>query len=312
MRVGITGGAGFIGSNLAKSLFEYEHEVFILDNFSTGFKKNLEDVECTLIEGDLKNQETVKRFLLGCDLQYVYHLGAVGSVPRSIDNPLLSFENNAVATLNVLEAAREKKIPILFSSSSSVYGKNPKLPKEEIDWLSPISPYAAAKLSAEAMCLAYAESFGMEITIFRLFNVYGPKQNPDGAYAAVIPKWIRAAREGKPLQIYGDGEQSRDFTFVNDVTMIMSAVMKSNTGNKGPINLAFGTPVTLNQIVEVFGHYFGRVKVEYLPERKGDIRNSESNPNKLFSLGISPNQPTDIREGLKRTFEWFESRDKLD
>lgn len=306
MKIGITGGAGFIGSNLVQLLSEMGYQVYVFDNFSTGFQKNLQNLECTIIRGDLRNLNSIKKFLMEGECQVVFHIGAIGSVPRSIENPVMSFENNSLATLNLLEAAREYGTQVIFTSSSSVYGRNIRLPKVEKDWLSPISPYAAAKLAAEALCTSYSESFGMDIKVFRLFNVYGPKQNPDGTYAAVIPRWIRQARLGKSLQIYGDGEQKRDFTFVKDVTSVLLAAMESKKRMEGPINLAFGNPITLNQIIEIFREYYGKISVEYLPKRNGDIKDSESDPQMLLSLGITPKETTTLREGLFKTFEWFE------
>ena len=305
MRVGITGGAGFIGSNLAKNLDESGYSVSILDNLETGFISNLEGVNTNFVRADLKNLDEVDSFFQKEKIEYCVHLGALGSVPRSIDNPRASFEANAIATLNVLESVKKKSIPIIFSSSSSVYGKNLKLPKIEKDWLSPISPYAASKLAAEAMTLAFRESYGISTLVYRLFNVYGPKQNPDSLYAAVIPKWIFAAFKGEPLTVYGDGEQKRDFTFVDDVVQIFSNSIKENHDADYPVNLAFGNPVTLNEIIRVFKTYFGEIKVEYKEIRKGDIRNSESNPEALTDLHDNQIKKTPLEDGLLATFDWY-------
>jgi UDP-glucose 4-epimerase len=305
MKIGITGGAGFIGCNLARRLALAGHEVFIIDNLSTGFLDNLNETNHIFCNGDLTDWESVREFFSKTEPEYIFHLGALGSVPRSLENPRSSFENNALATLNVLEAARQSKTPILFSSSSSVYGKNVKLPKIETDWVAPISPYAASKLSAEALCQSFKESFNLRTSVFRLFNVYGPHQSAKSLYAAVIPKWIMAAKKGNPLEVFGDGEQKRDFTFVDDVTKVMEDVMNHVDEVIGPTNLAFGKPVTLNEILVVFREYFGDIEILYLPRRQGDIRDSESDPSKLLGLQIGPNEPTGIREGLLRTFEWF-------
>jgi UDP-glucose 4-epimerase len=258
-----------------------------------------------LVRADLKNLNEVEGFFQKEEIDYCIHLGALGSVPRSIDTPRASFEANAIATLNVLESVKRKSIPIIFSSSSSVYGKNPKLPKIEKDWLSPISPYAASKLAAEAMTLAFRESYGISTLVYRLFNVYGPKQNPDSLYAAVIPKWIFAAFKGEPLVVYGDGEQKRDFTFVDDVVQIISRSIRENHDADYPVNLAFGNPVTLNEIIGVFKSYFGGIKVEYKGIRKGDIRNSESNPKALSDLHNNQIKETPLEKGLIATFDWY-------
>jgi len=305
VRVGITGGAGFIGSNLAQHLVKYGYTVSVLDNLETGFLSNLEGVNANLVRADLKNLNEVEGFFQKEEIDYCIHLGALGSVPRSIDTPRASFEANAIATLNVLESVKKRSIPIIFSSSSSVYGKNPKLPKIEKDWLSPISPYAASKLAAEAMTLAFRESYGISTLVYRLFNVYGPKQNPDSLYAAVIPKWIFAAFKGEPLVVYGDGEQKRDFTFVDDVVQILSRSIRENHDADYPVNLAFGNPVTLNEIIGVFKSYFGGIKVEYKEIRKGDIRNSESNPKALSDLHNNQIKETPLEKGLIATFDWY-------
>ena len=304
MKVGITGGAGFIGSNLAKNLVGSGYSVSVLDNLETGLLSNLEGINTNFVRADLKNLYEVDSFFQKEKIEYCVHLGALGSVPRSIGNPRASFEANAIATLNVLESVKRKSIPIIFSSSSSVYGKNPKLPKIEKDWLSPISPYAASKLAAEAMTLAFRESYGIPTLVYRLFNVYGPKQNPDSLYAAVVPKWIFAAFKGEALVVYGDGEQKRDFTFVDDVVQILTNSIKEKHDSDYPVNLAFGNPVTLNEILGVFKSYFGGIKVEYKQIRKGDIRNSESNPATLSNLHNNINK-TPLEVGLVATFEWF-------
>ena len=305
MRVGITGGAGFIGSNLAQHLVKSGYTVSVLDNLETGFLSNLEGVNANLVRADLKNLNEVEGFFQKEEIDYCIHLGALGSVPRSINTPRASFEANAIATLNVLESVKKRSIPIIFSSSSSVYGKNPKLPKIEKDWLSPISPYAASKLAAEAMTLAFRESYGISTLVYRLFNVYGPKQNPDSLYAAVIPKWIFAAFKGERLVVYGDGEQKRDFTFVDDVVQILSRSIRENHDADYPVNLAFGNPVTLNEIIGVFKSYFGGIKVEYKEIRKGDIRNSESNPKALSDLHNNQIKETPLEKGLIATFDWY-------
>jgi UDP-glucose 4-epimerase len=305
VRIGVTGGAGFIGSNLARHLVLTGHDVSIFDNLETGILNNLEGVKANLVRADLKNANEVEGFFQKEEIDYCIHLGALGSVPRSIDTPRASFEANAIATLNVLESVKKRSIPIIFSSSSSVYGKNPKLPKIEKDWLSPISPYAASKLAAEAMTLAFRESYGISTLVYRLFNVYGPKQNPDSLYAAVIPKWIFAAFKGEPLVVYGDGEQKRDFTFVDDVVQILSRSIRENHDADFPVNLAFGNPVTLNEIIGVFKSHFGGIKVEYKEIRKGDIRNSESNPKALSDLHNNQIKETPLEKGLIATFDWY-------
>jgi len=308
MKIGITGGAGFIGSNLVGQLIRSGHEVSVFDNFETGFRENLLSLSVNITQGDLKNIDAVNNFFSKSEIEYCVHLGALGSVPRSIENPRASFDSNAIATLNVLEIARIRLTPVLFSSSSSVYGMNKNLPKIEKDWLSPISPYAASKLAAEGFTMAYRESYGLPITIYRLFNVYGPHQNPESLYAAVLPKWIFAAFNNQPLVVFGDGEQRRDFTFVDDVISVFEKSIIAKHNIDYPINLAFGNPVTLNQILKVFRAYFGTIEVQYREIRNGDIRDSESNPKSLMNLHESKLSQTTLENGLLKTFDWFKHR----
>ena len=307
MKIGVAGGAGFIGSNLVEHLVVQGHQVAVFDNLETGSLKNLSGLDYEFVNGDLRDINAIKNFLSNKKIQHLVHLGALGSVPRSIAQPRQSFESNAIATLNVLEAIKEAKIPMVFSSSSSVYGSNPKLPKSETDWLSPLSPYAASKMAAEGMCLAFKESFNVSVTIYRLFNVFGPRQNPDGVYAAVLPRWIFAAFNQKPLVVFGDGEQRRDFTFVNDVVSILHKSILAEPNAKYPVNLAFGRSITLNRILEVFKDYFGDIEIEFQGVRKGDVRDSESDATQLYKLHDGNLQITSIEQGLIQTFDWFKT-----
>ena len=307
MKVAVTGGAGFIGSNLTASLLEAGHQVSIFDNLETGNLENIENLDVEFVKGDLRNQSEVQDFFANRNLEYCIHLGAMGSVPRSIENPRTSFEANVLGTFNLLESARIARVPIIYSSSSSVYGSNLKLPKEELDWQSPISPYGSFKSSSESMLMAYGKSYDFKINIFRLFNVYGPRQNPHGAYSAVIPRWIISAFRNEPITIFGDGNQKRDFTFVEDVNKIILLTMNKLESEMLPINLAFGNPVTLNEMVSIFKEFFPRLEVTYSDVRKGDIRDSESDPKKLMSY-IGDFAPTSLREGLHFTFNWYKKR----
>jgi UDP-glucose 4-epimerase len=308
VRVGISGGAGFIGSNLAQRLSLLGHEVYVLDNLETGNFENLDGLSVKFLFGDLRDSETVRNFIQENRIQYFFHLGALGSVPRSVKDPRKSFETNSLSTLNVLESVREFDIPLVFTSSSSVYGKNPGLPKNEKDWLSPISPYAASKLASEALISSYQETYGLRVAIFRLFNVYGPRQNPDGTYAAVIPKWILAAFRNEPLIVYGDGEQRRDFTFIDDVTHVMQRTLENNLNLEHPVNLAFGQPKSLNQILDIFSQYFNHVTVKYEGKRNGDIIDSSASSEKLFKLLPDCVNLTSLDKGLLRTFEWYKNK----
>lgn len=304
MQIAIVGGAGFIGSNLASKLLEIGHSVTVFDNFSTGTRENLESLHVDVVEGDITSSKDIKYFFESNNFDFCYHLAALGSVPRSIVDPRSSFDANVIGTFNLLEQIRVKRIPLVYTSSSSVYGSNPKLPKEEMDWQIPISPYGGFKAANEDMLQAYAQAYNLKIIIFRLFNVYGPHQNSQGAYSAVIPRWISAALRGNSIEVEGDGEQKRDFTFVSDVAEVLKLATDIDIEVKGPINLAFGRPVTLNEILKILSGVFQDLRVEFRDSRKGDIKNSESNPKKLYEV-IGPYTPKSIKEGIAETITWY-------
>ena len=232
-KVLVTGGAGFIGSNLVRALQERGDDVRVLDNFSTGFRANLEDLDLEIVEGELRSYERVHNAVRGTEV--VYHLGALGSVPRSVQDPLTSNAVNVEGTLNVLLAARDEQVRrVVFASSTSVYGTNPPLPTSEDALLDPISPYGVAKLAAERYCGAFSRVYeAFETVVLRYFNVYGPRQSPFSQYAAVIPLFIAAIAAGEPVTIYGDGEQSRDFTYVDDAVAATIAV-RGRRGRERP------------------------------------------------------------------------------
>ena len=303
MQIALVGGAGFIGSNLASKLLQRGDSVTVFDNFSTGTKKNLDSMNVEVVEADLLSTREVKLFFDSKDFDFCYHLAALGSVPRSIADPSSSFNANVVGTFNLLEQIRIKRIPLIYTSSSSVYGSNSKLPKEEMDWQLPISPYGGFKAANEDILKSYSKAYNLKIIIFRLFNVYGPHQNPNGAYAAVIPRWISAALHGNPIKVHGDGEQKRDFTYVSDVTEVLKRASEIEIDIGSPINLAFGRPISLNEVVKILRQNFQELKVEYCENRQGDIRNSESSPEKLLEV-IGPFAPKDITEGIAETIEW--------
>jgi UDP-glucose 4-epimerase len=301
-KVAITGGAGFIGSNLAASLIAKGHEVTIIDDLSTGLIANIDRKNSDFKELSITDASKLKKALKGAET--IFHLGARGSVPRSIKNPVATHEVNATGTLNVLEAARESGAHVIFSSSSSVYGRNMQLPKEEKMWLGPMTPYAASKLAAEGYVESYGTSYEIPVTLLRFFNVFGPRQRPDHEYAAVIPKWIWLAMQGKPLDLYGDGTQSRDFTYVKTVVDIAISAMENKVTTQGAVNLAYGNRIFLSEVVDLLRDEFPNLEVNSLPIRAGDVKESQNSPELLKSL--FPNvMPYEFRDALKETINWL-------
>lgn len=307
MRLLITGGAGFIGSNLARMALGAGHEVVILDNLSTGYRENVEDIDVTFVEGSLLDEDAVKKAVDGVDS--VVHLAALGSVPRSIKDPVTSHHMNATGTLLLLEASRAAGVGhFLVSSSSSVYGLNPALPKNERQWIRPISPYAVTKLAQEQYTLAYQQSYGMNTLAFRFFNVYGPRQMPGHVYAAVIPVWFDALIKGEPLWVNGDGLHSRDFTFVETVAGVLLDAATRQVGHPEPVNLAFGSNTTLLDLIAEMEKVSGlKADVRHRDPRPGDLKASMADNSSL--MGLFPDvQATPLTEGLTKTFEWLSAR----
>jgi len=308
MQVTVTGGAGFIGANLCRRLVAHDavDRVVVLDDLSTGSLDNLAGLDVELVEGTLLDPADVDRSVGGADA--VVHLGARPSVPRSLQDPVASHDANATGTVNVLEAARRAGGPIVVvASSSSVYGANPTLPKHEDLTPMPVSPYAASKLAAESYALAYQRSFGLPTLAFRFFNVFGPLQLAGHAYAAVIPAFVDAALRGEPLPVHGDGTQSRDFTFVDTVTeVITDAVVRPVTADR-PVNLAFGTRTDLNAVIALLEELLGReLPVATLPSRAGDVPHSQADNSALRAL-FPDVVPVELRDGLAATVAWMAS-----
>jgi nucleoside-diphosphate-sugar epimerase len=302
-RVLVTGGAGFIGSNLVRALLEHGDEVRVLDNFSTGDRENLEGLDIEIVEGELRSYERVHNAVRGVEV--VYHLGALGSVPRSVQDPLTSSAVNVEGTLNVLLAARDENVRrVVFSSSTSVYGSTRQLPTGEDAPPDPISPYGVAKLAAERYCVSFSRVYeSFESVVLRYFNVFGPRQSPFSQYAAVVPRFVTAIDAGEPVEIHGDGEQSRDFTYVGNV---VDATIRAGeaSGASGEIfNVAAGLPASVNTIAETIGEILGKpVERRHVPRRAGDIRDSWADLTKSRRiLGYEP--AVDLREGLRRTIE---------
>jgi UDP-glucose 4-epimerase len=298
----VTGGAGFIGANLVRALLERGDHVRVLDNFSTGNRANLAGVDgaVEVIEGDLRSYERVHTAVRSSEL--VYHLGALGSVPRSVQDPLTSTAVNVEGTLNVLLAARDEGVRrVVFASSSSVYGDGGVFPRVETAAPNPISPYAVAKLAAERYCVSFHRVYGLETVALRYFNVFGPYQDPRSQYAAVVPRFIQAVAEGRPVTVYGDGSQSRDFTYVANVVEANLAAAEAPTAAGTVLNVATGGSETVDHLADTVGRLL-RLPVEkrYEPARPGDVEQSWADISAAAT--ILDYMPTvEFEEGLRRT-----------
>ena len=305
MRVVVTGGAGFIGANLVRHLLDLDHEVVAVDDLSTGSKRNLDGLDgVQLVEGTILDAGLLDEALSGADS--VVHLAARPSVPRSIENPMASHHANATGTLEVLEAARRAgNVHVVLASSSSVYGANPTLPKHEGLATAPISPYGVSKLATEAYAAAYLACYGLPTLAFRFFNVFGPLQPADHAYAAVLPKFIDAALGDRSVPVHGDGLQTRDFTYVGSVVAVIAEALRRKVTSPGPVNLAFGSRRSLLDVIEILRQMTGRdIRIEHTDPRPGDIRDSQADQTRL--QGLFPDiVPVDFAEGLRSTVDWF-------
>jgi nucleoside-diphosphate-sugar epimerase len=305
----VTGGGGFIGSHLVDRLLHDGHDVRVLDNFATGHRENLAEAldHIEMIEGDIQSYERAHNAVRGCDL--VFHLAALPSVPRSIQDPLTSTASNVTGTLNVLLAARDEGVRrVVFGSSSSVYGPQREYPQREHAAARPIAPYAVSKLAAEGYCRAFTHVYGLETVALRYFNVFGPRQDPLSQYAAVIPKFITAVLAGESPVIYGDGEQSRDFTYI-DNTVEGTVLASTAKGVAGEVfNVACGDETTLNELVRSIGELSGRpVEATYTPRKPGDLERSLADISRAReALGYEP--AIDVPRGLERTFLHLEAQ----
>lgn len=303
-RVLVTGGGGFIGSNLVRALLERGDSVRVLDNFATGNRRNLagldDDVE--VVEGELRSYERVHNAVRGVDV--VFHQGALPSVPRSVQDPLTTGAVNVEGTLNVLLAARDESVArVVFASSSSVYGNSGTLPRQESQPPDPISPYAVAKLAAERYCVSFFRVYGLETVALRYFNVFGERQDPTSQYAAVVPRFITAIAEGRPVPIHGDGTQSRDFTYVaNVVAANLLAAERPDVGGS-VLNVATGRQASVNDLADAIGEAVGLpVEKEYLPTRAGDVRDSWADVSEAARL-LGYETRVGLEEGLRLTAE---------
>jgi nucleoside-diphosphate-sugar epimerase len=308
----VTGGAGFIGSNIVRRLVNEGYEVRVLDNFSTGSRENLHGLDIELIEGDLTSYHMVQRAVTSVD--YVLHQGALPSVPRSVNDPIASVNVNTLGTLNVLTAAREAGVNrLVYASSSSIYGDAPEFPKREDMLPSPKSPYAASKLAGEYLCHAFYETYGLETIVLRYFNVFGPFQSPHSEYAAVVPNFIVAGLSDRPAIVFGDGRQSRDFTFVDNVVEANLAAVTASSEAAGRVfNVACGESYSLLDLLDVLGRILEkRIERDHRDPRPGDVRDSLADVSAARDiLGYRPT--VGFQQGLGKTVAWLQESLLLD
>lgn len=307
----VTGGAGFIGSHIVEALVGQGERVRVLDDFSTGKRENIAPFldRIDLVEGDLSDLETVRRAMRG--VEFVLHQGALPSVPKSIQDPLATNRANVRGTLNVLVAARDEGVRrVVYAASSSAYGDSPSLPKEESMKPEPLSPYAVQKYTGELYCRNFYTLYGLETVSIRYFNVFGPRQDPNSQYAAVIPRFVTALRDGRPPVIYGDGEQSRDFTYVENVVRANLLALRAPEAAGEMMNFACGTRYTLNEVCRTLQQIL-KTNIAPIHEapRPGDVRHSQADIRKSQRLlGYTAHVP--FEEGLRRTVGFFCSQDK--
>jgi nucleoside-diphosphate-sugar epimerase len=305
----ITGGAGFIGSNLARKLLSLGEEVVVLDDLSTGKRENLEDIKdrVKFIVGDICDIAKVREAMEGID--YVFHQAAVVSVPRSIDEPVRTNEVNVDGTLNCLLAARDVKAKrFVYAASSSAYGDSPKLPKHEEMTPRPLSPYGVSKLVGEMYCRVFYEVYGLPTVSLRYFNIFGPYQDPHSQYAAVVPIFITRLLKGESPVVYGDGDQSRDFTYIDNAVEANLLATRSDKADGKIVNVACGAKYTLNELAENLKRLTGSdIDPTYAEPRAGDIKHSLGDISRASEL-LGYNPKVSFEEGLERTVAWFKDR----
>jgi UDP-glucose 4-epimerase len=308
MKFLITGGAGFIGSNIAEELVRRKQQVRILDNFTTGKVEHIEPFvnKIEVIKGDIREEKDLRKALK--DVDCIFHQAALRSVPRSVDDPLSTNDVNITGTLKLLMVAREMGVKrVVYASSSSAYGDSKLIPQKESHAPSPISPYAVAKLSAEYYCRMYAKTFGLETVSLRYFNVFGPRQDPESKYSAVIPKFIEAALKNETIEIHGDGKQSRDFTYIDNVVQanILAAMTPGISGEV--FNIACNESNSVLDIAKGIEKIMGqKVAIKHTPARAGDVRKTCADISKAKKL-LKFKPKIGFDDGLKKTFEWFKA-----
>ncbi|MGB8953449.1 MAG: SDR family oxidoreductase [Candidatus Aminicenantales bacterium] len=305
----VTGGAGFIGSHLVEELIRRGHRVRVLDNFLTGKRENLETIidGIELIEGDIRDFNTCVRAVEG--MEFVFHQAALPSVPRSVEDPFVTNEINIKGTLNVLQAASQAAVKrLVFASSSSVYGDDPSLPKKEGIEGIPLSPYAVSKLTGEKYCQVFSRIYGLSTVSLRYFNIFGPRQDPFSQYAAVIPNFITKILDGQRPTIYGDGEQSRDFTYVANAVEANILAIETGDFSGEVINIACAEGITVNSLAGAVNGILGKdIPPSYAPPRPGDIRHSFADISRARKrLGFQPLYG--FKQGLERTISWYKER----
>ncbi len=308
-KVLVTGGAGFIGSNLAQELIKKGAKVSILDNLVTGFRENLEEIDGNFefIEGDLNDDDKLDLALE--DVDTVFHQAALPSVPRSVENPLETHDACVNGTFNLLVKSKQKNVRrLIYAASSSAYGDQETLPKVETMIPKPLSPYAAAKLMGEYYCQVFARVYNLETICLRYFNVFGPRQNPSSMYSGVISRFIDSLMTEKIPIIYGDGEQSRDFTFIVNVVDANIKAAQTKSGIGEIINVANGERITLNELLEVLKNITGNtdVKADYQAERKGDVKHSQADNTRAIKW-LNYQKLCGLEEGLQQTIDWWKT-----
>lgn len=308
-RVLVTGGAGFIGSNLADELIRQGAKVRLIDNFVTGYRENLDEIsgDFDFVEGDLNEDDALKRAIDGAEV--VFHQAALPSVPRSVDDPRETHQACVNGTFNLLVKAKDSGVRrLVYAASSSAYGDQAVLPKVETMSPEPLSPYAAAKLTGEYYCRVFSKVYGLETLSLRYFNVFGPRQDPSSTYSGVISRFIDALMKGGTPVIYGDGEQTRDFTFVTNVVAANLRAAETSAGIGDVMNVANGEKVSLNQLLETLKTITGKTEVvaSYLPERTGDVKHSQADNTRSVEW-LNYEKLVGLEEGLRQTIEWWKT-----
>ena len=309
MRALVTGGAGFIGSNLADTLVEKGARVVIIDKLTTGFRENLDEIngEFDFIQGDINDDAALSKALDGVEV--VFHQAALPSVPRSVDDPAETHRSCLDGTFNLLVKSKAAGVRrFVYAASSSAYGDQPVLPKVETMRPDPLSPYAVAKLAGEYYCSAFHNVYGMETMSLRYFNVFGPRQNPASMYSGVISRFIDALMTGEPAVIFGDGEQSRDFTYIANVVDANVNAAQTTKGLGETMNVANGSRITLNELFELLKRITGHTNaaIDFEPPRSGDVKHSQADNSRAIEC-LNYREIVGLEEGLRRTVEWWKS-----